>query len=87
MPGLFICCSACYGKHSARLPHFRKRKMVDNRRLSTIYERKTDSDHGLNLGKVALYQLKYFRNIVLRIGQDNYPPRLRPETCVSGLQI
>ena len=57
--------SVCRGEHLTRLPYFpKKRKVADNQYIINHLPRAENGTRtrDLNLGKVALYQLSYFRN-------------------------
>lgn len=56
--------SVCRGEHLTRLPYFpKKRKVADNQHIINHLPRAENGTRtrDLNLGKVALYQLSYFR--------------------------
>ena len=60
--------SVCRGEHLTRLPYFpKKRKVADNQHIINHLPRAENGTRtrDLNLGKVALYQLSYFRKIYL----------------------
>ena len=60
--------SVCRGEHLTRLPYFpKKRKVADNQYIINHLPRAENGTRtrDLNLGKVALYQLSYFRKIYL----------------------
>ena len=58
--------SVCRGEHLTRLPYFpKKRKVADNQYIINHLPRAENGTRtrDLNLGKVALYQLSYFRKM------------------------
>ena len=73
--------SVCRGEHLTRLPYFpKKRKVADNQYIINHLPRAENGTRtrDLNLGKVALYQLSYFRNYCFRTGGTTASaPRLR----------
>ena len=59
--------SVCRGEHLTRLPYFpKKRKVADNQHIINHLPRAENGTRtrDLNLGKVALYQLSYFRKML-----------------------